>query len=302
MTERRPRSWPRWILRAIVLFAVVPYLAVTAILITFQRRLIFQPTKVAWLSAAEFSSPGEAITDVELTTDDGLTLHGWRFAAINAETPRRLVIYFPGNAGCRRDRLADCADFTRLGCDVILFDYRGYGDNAGSPTEAKLAADAQAIWRLATGPEGYSPAEIVLFGESMGGGVATRLAAECAQRGEPVAALILNSTFASLADTAAWHYPALPVRFLVWDRFPSVDRIPHVACPVLQFHGTADSIVPCSEGQRLFAAAPKRSAAGIESRFVPIPGGEHNFISMHDMSDAVDALFHELRTMSAKSR
>jgi fermentation-respiration switch protein FrsA (DUF1100 family) len=152
------------------------------------------------------------------------------------------------------------------------------------------------------GPLGYAPAEIVIFGESMGGGVATRLAAECAQSGEPAAALILNSTFASLADTAAWHYPAFPFRYLVWDRFPSVDRIPHVTCPVLQFHGTADTIVPYSEGQRLFAAAPKRSPAGMESRFVTIPDGEHNFISMQDMGDAVDAFFHELRTTSTELR
>jgi fermentation-respiration switch protein FrsA (DUF1100 family) len=236
-----------------------------------------------------------SLADIGLQADDGRTLHGWRFAGEGTDRPRWLVIYFPGNGGCRRDRCADCRDFTTLDCEVLLFDYRGYGDNGGSPSEEKFAADAEAIWRLATTELGYSPRNIVLFGESLGGAVATRLAAERAQAGEPPAALILNSTFASLGETVAWHYPAFPFQYLLWDRFASVDRIPHVACPVLHFHGTDDDLVPIAHGCRLFAAAPKASPGGIASRFVTIEGGRHNFITMSDMRSAVSELLEQVR-------
>ncbi|HUQ71607.1 MAG TPA: alpha/beta hydrolase, partial [Planctomycetaceae bacterium] len=271
------------------------------IMVCCQRELMFQPTKTKRLLAAGASSPDQSLEDVEIQAADGRTLHGWRFQASteSAELPRLLVIYFPGNAGCRRGRYADCQDFTRLGCDVLLFDYRGYGDNPGSPSEEHFAADARQVWTLATDTLGFMPARIVLFGESLGGAVATRLAAERSQAGEAPSALILNSTFASMGETVAWHYPAFPFRYLLWDRFPSVDRIPHVGCPVLHFHGTDDDIVPIAHGRRLFAAAPKTSPTGIASRFVTIEGGQHNFITMGDMRDAVGELLGKIRDCAA---
>jgi len=288
-------------LRAVVLFFAIPYLCITGIMVCCQRELIFQPTKTKRLLAADAASPNQPLEDIELQGADGRILHGWRFpaSAEAAELPRLLVIYFPGNAGCRRDRYADCQDFTRLGCDVLLFDYRGYGDNGGSPSEEHFAADARQVWTLATDTLGFAPDRIVLFGESLGGAVATRLAAERAQSGEAPAALILNSTFASMGETVAWHYPAFPFQYLLWDRFPSVDRIPHVACPVLHFHGTDDDVVPIAHGRRLFAAAPQTSPTGIASRFVTIEGGEHNFITMGDMRDAVGELLGAIRDRAA---
>jgi uncharacterized protein len=247
----QPRSWSRRLLRTVVLFAVVPYLAVTALMVCCQRELIYQPTKTGRLLAAEVASPGLVIEDAELEADDGRVLHGWRFVAEShaEDESRLLVIYFPGNAGCRRDRFADCRDFTQLGCDVLLFDYRGYGDNGGSPSEERIAADAQRVWQLATGPLGFAPAQIVLFGESLGGAVATRLAAERSQAGDPPVALVLNSTFASLGETAAWHYPAFPFRYLLWDRFPSVDRISSaVPCCTSTAPTTTSSPSPTASG------------------------------------------------------
>uniref|UniRef100_A0A7C2P0U4 Alpha/beta hydrolase n=1 Tax=Schlesneria paludicola TaxID=360056 RepID=A0A7C2P0U4_9PLAN len=292
-----PRVSPRRLLRFFVLFALIPYLAVTTLFVCCQRELIYQPTKTSRLLAADVATPDLALEDVEVEATDGRVLHGWRFLAKQEADDGSpfLVIYFPGNAGCRRDRYADCRDFTNLGCEVLLFDYRGYGDNGGSPSEEHLAADAQRVWSLATKQLGFSPARIVLFGESLGGAVATRLAAERAQTGEPPAALVLNSTFASLGETVAWHYPAFPFRYFLWDHFPSVDRIPHVGCPVLQFHGTGDDIVPLAHGQRLFAAAPTRSPTGIASRFVTVQDGQHNFIAMPDMHTAVGMLLAEIR-------
>jgi fermentation-respiration switch protein FrsA (DUF1100 family) len=292
------------LLRGLLRYVLTPYLAVIALMVTFQRRLIFFPTKTDRLLAKDVRESNVAVDDVELHAANGLPLHGWRYQAKShtADDPKFLVIYFPGNAGCRRDRVGDCCDFTRLGCDVLLFDYRGYGDNGGSPSEELMAADARRVWMFATQELQFPPEQIVLFGESMGGAVATRLAAEFSRAGTPPAAIVLNSTFASLPDVAAWHYPAFPFRFLLFDRFPSIERIPHVTCPILQFHGTSDGIVPFEHGRRLFDAAPKTSASGVASRFVAVQDGRHNFITMGDMQSAVGGLLAQIREARRQDR
>ena len=128
----------------------------------------------------------------------------------------------------------------------------------------------------------------------LGGIGKTRLAAEFSLIGNPPAALILNSAFSSLGQTVAWHYPAFPFQDLLWDRFPSVERIPHVTCPILQFHGTVDDIVAFDHGRRLFDSAPAVSSKGIAKRFVTIPGAGHNFIALGDMQSAVNELLTQI--------
>ena len=284
-------------IRAVLIYIGIPYVALIAIMGFGQRQLLYQPTRTEKLQASAYATPFVPISDLELDVGDGLTLHGWKFPGANSaeSDPRYLVIYFPGNGGCRGDRVADGRDFRQLGYDVILFDYRGYGDNPGSPTETALAADANCIWKFATEDLQFPPHRIVIFGESLGGAVATRLTAERCQAGTPPAALILNSTFASLAETVAWRFPMFPFQYLLLDRYPSVERIPHVTCPLLQYHGTADSTIAFRHGRRLFDAAPAQSASGIEKQFVPIPGGEHNFISMNDMQTGVSQLLKRVR-------
>jgi fermentation-respiration switch protein FrsA (DUF1100 family) len=261
-----------------------------------QRSLIFQPTRTGPLLAKSHSTSATPIEDVELAVSSELTLHGWLFrSTARVETGRQfLVIYFGGNGGCRGHRITDCSDLTRLGCEVVLFDYRGYGDNAGSPTENLIADDSKKIWKFAHEKLGYASNRIVIFGESLGGAVATRLASDQSIAGDPPAALILNSTFSSLVDTAKWHYPFLPVKLLLIDQFPSVDRIPKVTCPILQFHGTADTIVPYEQGQRLFQAAPKQSTSGIEKQFVTVEGGNHNEIGVAQMQSVIQAMLDRI--------
>jgi fermentation-respiration switch protein FrsA (DUF1100 family) len=287
----RRRTWKYWYFRSLLIYIGVPYVAIFVLMGIYQRDFIYQPKKTGRL-LAETAISTPPVEDVELPTADGLTLHGWRYRAVADKDAKFLVIYFPGNAGCRADRVGDCRDFTQLGFDVILFDYRGYGDNQGSPSETLMASDANQVWEFAKKELQYSPDRIVIFGESMGGAMATRLASECSVAGTPPAALILNSTFASLAETVTWHYPVFPFQFILLDRYPSVERIVRVTCPVLQFHGTADKVVAFQHGQRLFDAAPTRSKTGIEKQFVQIPNGQHNFITMSDMRDAVRKLMN----------
>jgi fermentation-respiration switch protein FrsA (DUF1100 family) len=295
-STRKPRTWWWFFLRILLIYVGIPYLFLFGLMAVKQRALIYQARKTDRLSVELMTGMEAPAEDVEIQTDDGLTLHGWWFHGRSPDvaSQKYLVIYFPGNAGCRENRIGDCRDFTMLGCDVVLFDYRGYGDNPGSPTEEWLGADARRVWQLATEQRHVPADRIILFGESLGGAMATRLAAEKSAEGTPPAALVLNSVFASLGETAGWHYPVFPVRAVLLDQHPSVKRIPRVTCPIMQFHGTADTVVPWQHGRRLFDAAPAQSQRGIEKEFVSIPDGEHNYISMSHMHEALRGLFAKL--------
>jgi fermentation-respiration switch protein FrsA (DUF1100 family) len=293
---KKPRNWIRLIVRSLAIYILVPYVVIIALFAFAQRSLIYRPTKAESLSAKSVNEPRVQIADVEIPVDANLTLHGWHYRSRQFAARNRgiVVLYFGGNAGCRADRVSDCRDFTDLGCDVVLVDYRGYGDNQGSPSETALAEDANRVWTHATDSLQFAPERIVLFGESLGGAVAIRLAAEKSAAGQPPAALILNSTFSSLAETAAWHYPALPIGICLLDRFPSISRIGDVRCPIIQFHTTDDEVVPFEQGKNLFDAAPKESSNGIPKKFVKVQGGHHNYIEVTQMQSAIVELLDGL--------
>jgi uncharacterized protein len=295
-TGRPRRNWRRVINRVLVLYAAVPYLAVVVIFAALQRRFLYPATRTERLPAASIDSAGREVVDVEIHAANGVRLHGWHFhTAESIPGAQRLIIYFPGNSGCRRDRTHDCRELARLGCDVLIIDYRGYGDSGGAPSETLLSADARRAWLFAMSELNRPPERIILLGESIGGAVAVRLAAEMSVAGTPPGGLVLNSTFASLPQTVAWHYPAFPFQFLLLDRYPSVTRMPLVTCAVLQFHGTADEFVPLEHGRELFAAAPGHSAAGVPKQFVEIEGGVHNGIPASEMRSALTEFFNATR-------
>lgn len=299
--ESRPTGRVRRALR-IALSLIVVFLLCVAMLAFFQRSLIYMPSRATRIDPQDSRLPSGQVHTVTVTTDDGLELRGWHVLpdGVTAEGPeqcdeqlalgRPVVVYFSGNAGNRAGRSMDFELFTQLGCHVFVFDYRGYGDNPGSPSEERLAADAHAVWNYAVQTRGVAADRLFLFGESLGGGVAVRLAAELCQSGTPPAGLMLRATFSSLVDVAAYHYRWLPVRLLMVDRFPSAERIPNVSCPILHIHGVRDRIVPIDLGRQLFAAAPGESTSGIEKQFIELPMAEHNDILLvagQEFSDAV---------------
>jgi uncharacterized protein len=269
-----------WVGRRIGLW----YLIILCMIGFLQRSLIYQPTRESAIDPLAIGLEAGRVEKVSVLTADGLWLNGWFVPAFppphNGSAPRPTVIYFPGNAGHRAHRGLDLDQLSRMGADAYLIDYRGYADNAGKPTEADFAADAQAVWKFVTGTRHVPTSQVVLLGESLGGGVATRLASELAIAGTPPGGLILRSTFSSLVDVAAFHYWWLPVRLLLLDRYPSAERIAHVTCPILILHGTVDTIIPFSFAQRLFAAAPDASADGVPKQFVPLPGADHNDVAI----------------------
>ncbi len=194
-----------------------------------------------------------------------------------------------GNGGNVTHRVDLMQDLRNLGASVLVFDYRGYGRSAGSPSEAGVLADARAARRWLAQRAGIPEKQIVLCGESLGGGVAVDLAAADGARG-----LILLNTFDSIHGVAAFHYPWIPVKLLMRTRLDSVSKIAKYHGPLLQIHGTADAIVPFALAQRLFAAA------GEPKELVVIEHGDHNDPLAPAALRAIDRFLAELPPQTAE--
>ncbi len=236
-------------------------LALLALLWFGQRRLMYLPHK-------EVPSPAavglEGVEPVTFTTQDGIALGGWFVPA--APSPARvMMLVCNGNAGNRAYRAELARAFRAEGVSVLLFDYRGFGDSAGSPDEPGLASDARAARDYLLSRPDVQASRLVYFGESLGAAVAVNLAVE-----HPPAALVLRSPFTSMVDVGVHHYPFLPVRLLLRDRYDALDRITQVRAPLLVIAGDADRIVPFSQSRRVHDAA--RSAKA----FVVVEGADHN--------------------------
>ena len=242
------------------LFVLVAIVGV-GVLWAFQRHLLYIPFgHVA--SPATVGLPWAE--EVTFRTEDGLTLAGWFVPGESRPAPFTILV-FNGNAGNRSFRAPLALALAKAGLSVFLFDYRGYGGNAGRPSEAGLAADARGARTYLEQRRDVDPRRIVYFGESLGSGVAVALALE---RSPP--ALILRSPYTSMTELGQYHYPFLPVSRLLWDRYPSIERIGQIRCPLLVIAGDRDSIVPPKQSLRLFDAAPE------PKRLVMIPGTDHN--------------------------
>ena len=240
-----------------------------------QRRMIYLPFGNVPPVASSNLSRAE---DVAFPTDDGVTLHGW-FVAAGATPARFTVIVFNGNAGHRGFRAPVAAALARHGVSTLLFDYRGYGDNGGRPSEDGLAHDARAALAYLTTRTDVDTARLVFFGESLGAAVALRPATES----RPLA-LVLRSPFTSLSDIGRHHYPFLPVRLMLRDRYPSLERAKSVSCPTLVIAGDRDSIIPTEQSRSLY------NALAVEKRLVIIAGADHNDEALFDGDELIQAV------------
>lgn len=216
--------------------------------------------------------------DVVVETQDGMRLGGWYFPHTSGGSGPAVLVC-NGNAGDRSMRAELAVALHGLGLSVLLFDYRGYGGNPGRPSEQGLAADARAAQEWLSGQSDVDPARIAYFGESLGAAVAVGLAVQ-----RPPAALVLRSPFTSLAEVGAVHYPWLPLRRLLLDHYPSIERIASVHAPVLVIAGGSDDIVPATLSERLVAAAAE------PKRYVVVPGVGHNDPELLDGRVMLDAI------------
>ena len=226
---------------------LIVYLLFGLLLYLQQERSIFYPDLPSRELSATPADMRLAYENVEFSTADGVRLHGW---FVPAENARGVILFFHGNAGNISQRLDSLQIFHDLGYAVLIFDYRGYGQSEGRISEAGTYLDAQAAWHYLTGVRHTAAGDIVLFGRSLGGTIATYLASNVQPR-----ALIVESSLTSVDDFAADLYPLYPVRLLLRYHYPAIDYIRAVHCPVLVIHSADDEIIPLRYGQRLFAAA-----------------------------------------------
>jgi len=233
-------------LKWIALVAVCLYLAIGAILYFAQRSLMYFPETVHTPPAAAGLPEAEEVT---LTTADGERIVAWHAAPQN---DKPVIVYFHGNGGALRYRAGRFHKLIHNGIGLVAVEYRGYGGSNGSPSEAGLMADGGAAYAFAAAR--YTVQQLVLWGESLGTGVAVPLAAD-----KPVGRVILEAPFTSAAAVAALRYWYLPVRLLMKDQYRSDEHVGKITAPVLILHGVHDRIVPYAMGEEMFqlTKAPK---------------------------------------------
>ncbi len=238
-----PRYWRRTVLAVIVVLVAI-YGGLLALVYVTQRSFIYLPD--GRRPDLALSGAAGIFEAVSLKATDGIATISW-YRPAREGTPT--LVLFQGNAGNIADRLFKVLPFLQDGWGVLLVGYRGYGGNPGQPTEAGLYADGRAaLGYLAQ--QGVVPGRLVLYGESLGSGVAVQMASEFA-----AGALVLEAPFTSLGDMAQRQFPYFPARWLVRDRFDSLAKIGRVQAPLLILHGERDTIVPVDFGRRLFEAA-----------------------------------------------
>jgi pimeloyl-ACP methyl ester carboxylesterase len=249
--RRAVRTAGAWLAVLVVLLAVL-----VGLLWAVQRRLVYFPDDGPVPTAASAVPGGR---DVQLTTADGLRLGAWWVPPPTADAPTVRAL-------------------SAAGLGVLLFDYRGYGGNPGSPSEEGLALDVRAA-RDHLLASGVRPDRLLYLGESLGCAVVTGLAVE-----HPPAGLVLRSPFVDLAAVGSAHYPLLPVRQLLRDRYPVAEQVARVTAPTTVVYGGGDTIVPPAQSRQV------AGAAGQLHRLVEVPGADHNDAVLGHGDPLVDAV------------
>ena len=236
---------------------LVLYACTLSVLFLNQRSLLY-PASDLRTTAAEAGLAG--FQDLVLTTPDGERLVArWK----PPQPGKALILYFHGNGGSLWNLRFRAQALTASGRGLLMVSYRGYSGSTGTPTETGLHTDARAAYDWVV--QSYAASRLVAYGESLGTGVAVRLASK-----QPLAGLILDAPYTSTADVASLTYWYVPVSWLMLDQFRSLDIIQAVKAPILILHGTDDRTIPFAFGERLYAAAPE------PKRFIRIEGGSHS--------------------------
>lgn len=272
-----PRPGPWRVVGRVLLIAFLAYVALGLLAMWFEESLIFFPTR---FPVGNWEPPGLEFENAHFTAADGTQLHGW---FVPHPDPRAYILFAHGNAGNLSDRADMIRMLRRLGLAVMIFDYRGYGRSDGTPNEQGVLQDARAARAWLAQRAGIDESEVILLGRSIGGAIMVDLAAKDGAGG-----LILENTFTSLPDVAAYHYGYLPVHKFMRNRLDAESIIGNYHGPLLQCHGDADTIIPIELGQRLFAAANEPKA------FIVLEGHDHNDFQPKYWYEAVDRFVDRL--------
>jgi uncharacterized protein len=250
------RHWTVAVLAWLLAAGLLGYIGLVGALYISQRSLMYFPTaKRTAPTAVGFPRAQEVVLD----TSDSEKVLAWH---VPPQAGKPVVIFFHGNADTLAGRAGRFREIAAAGVGLLALSFRGYGGSTGHPTEDGLHRDAMAAYEFAAAR--YSTDRIVLWGYSLGSGVAVALAAK-----RPIAKLALEAPYTSAVDVAASIYPFVPVRLLMKDQFHSDEQIQKVKAPILIVHAEHDQVIPISFGERLFAMAPE------PKRFVRFPQGRH---------------------------
>ena len=239
------------------------YVGFSLMLFFLQDRLVFLPHMPGRALDATPAAAGLEYEDAWIDTEDGERLHGWFVPALGA---RGTVLFFHGNAGNISHRLESLQLFNRMGVNVLIVDYRGYGQSSGSPGEEGTYLDARAAWDYLVSTRDVPPGRIVIFGRSLGGAVGAWLASRPDVR---PAGVVIESCFSSGLDMGRRLYPVLPVRLITRIDYPVTDYAAAIDAPLMVVHSRDDEIIPFDMGRAIFEAAPEPKT------FLEI-GGDHN--------------------------
>lgn len=253
------------------------YAGLCLLLYLFQDRLVFFPGPAP---AVDPSAHGMEYRELALTSSDGVRIHGW---LLPAPEPRGALLFAHGNAGSIEHRLFPARVFRDMGLTVLLFDYRGYGKSAGRPSEEGTYRDAEAAYDFLAG-EGFTPEQIAVYGESLGGAVAIELA-----RRRRVACVVVESVFTSVPDLGQELYRWLPVRLLSRFRYDNEAKVAALGVPLLVVHSPDDEIVPFAHGKAVFSAASE------PKRFLLTAGGHNGggFLQRREWVEEARVFLHE---------
>lgn len=270
------------LLAKLALGLIVGYCAILLGLYIGQRSLMYHPDSARIKPAATGLT---AVVERELQAKDGTKLIAWHSKTAKGQPT---IVYFHGNAGTLADRARRINEMQARGWGVFILGYRGYSGSGGAPSEAANMSDAEMV--LATlAAEGVPLPSIILYGESLGSGIA----AQMAYRHQDVAGLILDSPFTSMADAAAYHYPWIWVRPFVKDRYDTARIIDKIKCPILILHGELDQVVPLAMGRKL------ADIAGAKARLVTFKHGHHTDLYDHGALDDIGRFIAALRQAPA---
>lgn len=272
------------VITVIALTGLGLYLGLMLLLYGMQSRLIHLPGVPGRELMATPADIGLQWEDVQLRTEDDVSLHGWYLPAPE-DGAGYTVVFFHGNAGNISHRLDTLEIFHDLGLATLIIDYRGYGRSEGSPSEDGLYRDGDAAWRYLVDERGVSPGEIIAFGRSLGAAVAARVASE-----RNVGGVMLESAFTSAPDRGAELYPIFPVRLLARIDYPTRDYVRGVEAPVLVVHSPDDEIIPIHHGRAVYDAAPE------PRQFLEI-SGDHNTGFLQSREEYTRGIAEWLRTL-----
>jgi len=252
---------------------------VIALMFFLQSHLVYFPDGQIIDTPAD---RGMAYEEISFEAADGVQLSAWY---VPAEAGRGVVLFSHGNGGNISYNLPFVEILHRVGLSIFIYDYRGYGRSKGKPSEEGTYSDIAGAWRYLTESRKVPAGQILLYGQSLGGPIAAKLAREKS----PVA-LVLDSTFTSFIDIAGHHYPILPVRWLARFEYNTIEHVRNIRCPVLVIHSSDDEIVPFKQGVALYEAAQEPKA------FVKLRGGHNDalYLSAVQYREGIDAFLKKI--------